>query len=75
MKGQFTIIGVIIILISLVVLGAFAPVINDQVEILKNATENTTYGGIIATVGDLILPLMVLAIIVSIIVFATPQRE
>jgi len=75
MKGQFTIIGVIVILISLVVLGAFAPLILIQVETLKNATAGSENEGVTNTLADLILPLMVIAIIVSIIVFATPQRE
>ena len=59
MKGQMTIIGLIMIMVGLFVLTAFAPMIIGQVAQLKNATANDTQAGNISTLADLILPLMV----------------
>lgn len=70
-----TIIGIIVILISLIILNAFAPLLVTQVDTLKNATVNTTNGSTIATLGDLILPLLVIAIIVTILVYAIPRTQ
>lgn len=70
-----TIIGIIVILISLIILNAFAPLLVTQVDTLKNATVNTTNGSTIATLGDLILPLLVIGIIVTILVYAIPRTQ
>lgn len=74
MKGQMTIIGVIMILISLIVLNAMSPIFVSQVANLKNVTENETEAETISVLADLILPLLVIAIIVSIIIFAIPRQ-
>jgi len=70
-----TVIGIIMILVALFVLNAFAPMFVEQIGQLKTATENETQSGNINTLADLILPLLVIAIIISIIIFAIPQQQ
>lgn len=74
-KGQMTVIGIIMILVALFVLNAFAPIFVQQIAQLKNTTANESQSGNINILADLILPLLVISIIISILIFAIPQQQ
>jgi len=69
-KGQFTLVGLIMIVISLIVLGALMPTIVETIEAVQNETTPTT-----DVIIGLVPMMLVLAIIMGILFYAVPRRE
>jgi len=69
-KGQMTLIGVIMIFLSLILLASFMPTIKSQIVKLQNETDPTT-----DIMVGLIPMMLVVAIIIGILFYATPRRE
>lgn len=65
-KGQFTIIGIIMVLLSLVVLGALMPTIVETV-----TTAQACVTGAASTLLGLVPLFLVVGIIIAIVVYAT----
>jgi len=69
-KAQMTLIGVVIIFLSLVLLGALMPTIKEQITKIQDETDPTT-----DTLLGLIPLVFVVAIIIGIVFYASPHRE
>jgi len=68
-KAQMTLIGLVVIFLSLVLLGALMPTIKEQITKIQNETDPTT-----DTMLGLIPLMFVVAIIIGIIFYASPHR-
>lgn len=69
-KGQLTILGVIMILLTLIVLGALMPTI---IQVITDAKACVT--GVSSILLDLIPVILVIGVIMGIIIYSTAPRE
>ncbi len=69
-KGQFTVIGLVMIFVSLLVLSALYPTIMVFIDAAKACA--TSSADLVFDIIPLLLPL---AIVISIIIYATAQRQ
>ena len=70
MKGQITIIAIIIAIITIMVFGATLPVLNAGIDLIKANTNDTT----IELIADLYPLFLALGITIAILTFTTVQR-
>jgi uncharacterized BrkB/YihY/UPF0761 family membrane protein len=69
-RGQLTIIGIIFLLVSLVVFVGLQPVLNDLVSTALPVSDTLT-----AAVLRLLVPLVVIGIMISFLIYVLPQRQ
>ena len=69
-KGQFTIVGLIMVFLSIVVLGALMPSITQTITDAKACVT-----GVASTLLDLIPLFLVIGVIMAVVVYASVHRE
>lgn len=69
-RGQLTIIGIIFLLVSLVVFVGLQPVLNDLISSALGVSDTLT-----ASVLRLLVPLVVIGIMISFLMYVLPQRQ
>lgn len=69
-KGQFTVIGLIMVVLAMIVLGALMPTITQVIHDAKLCVTGTA-----SILLDLVPVFLVIGVIISIVVYATVHRE
>ena len=69
-KGQMTVIGLIMIVVALIVLGAFLPVITETINVAGSCVTGNTL-----SLLQLLPFFFVLAILISIVIYATGGHQ
>lgn len=69
MKGQMTIYGIMMVFVAVLIVGMLAPLFNVGIEMIQNATATTN--PVASTMAGMIFPMLVLAIILGILGYAS----